>query len=578
MKRLLALASLAPLLAPAFSQNCVYLQEESQAAALAQFGSSVTAQQGWAAVGAPGASRVTLYQLTPNGAAPALYQPTQTLQTPGGSGDQFGFAVSMAEGFLLVGAPGAERAYLYALDPATTSWSLSEVLEQPLSGAGNTKFGFAVAVERAPLGAPHLFVGAFQTYVSGLQYAGVVHAYPTAPGGGVAAPVTVEHPSPGFQDRFGVSLDAAGGALAVGTPYDDTSQGVDAGSVQVFAQTGATWSFVETLDAVNAGNSQYFGISLSLAGNPSGLCVGSENDAAGAAFQGAAHVYYRPSGTLNPFVLAATLQAPNGQSLDDFGYSIAGIGNTWVVGARAYDQLRGAAFEYFVTGGQNPTVTLRNQYGPTSGTGGDLFGHAVALDDVGGLVIGAQGHRASGFGGAGGAYFRIFSALPTDCNGNGLDDACELFAGTETDLDGNGILDSCESTGSAFCLGATTNSTGKAGRLQAIGSNSIAANDLFLYGYDLPPNQFGMLLTSTSTGIVGYPGGSQGILCLTGSIGRFTPALIDGAGILSTQADFLAWPNNGVVSPGETWHFQVWHRDQNPGVTSNFTTAWSVAF
>lgn len=562
----------------ATAQNCVYVREEAAPAALAQFGSAVDAFQGWAVAGAPGASRVTVFRLTPNGPGPALYQPTQVLATPGSATGQFGAAVSMAGSQLLVGAPGEERAYLYTLDPGTETWSLSTVLEQPISGAGNTKFGFAVAVERNPLGAPHLFVGAFQTYVSGLQYAGAVHAYATQPSGALDAPVLVTHPAPGFQDRFGVSLDAAGGALAVGTPYDDTAQGVDAGSVQVFQQAGAGWSLVETLDAVSPGNSQYFGISLSLAGNPSGLCVGCENDASGASFQGAAHVYYRPSGTGNPFVLAASLQAPGGQALDDFGYAVTGMGNTWVIGARGFDQLRGAAFEYFVTGGQNPTVTLRSQYAPTSGNGGDLFGHAIALDDLGGLVVGAQGHRAAGLGGAGGTYFRVYSSTPTDCNGNGLDDACELFVGDETDLDGNGILDSCESTGSAFCTGATTNSTGAAGKLQAIGSNDLSANDLFLYGYDLPPNQFGMLLTSTSTGIVGYPGGSQGILCLTGSIGRFTPALISGAGILATQADFNDWPNNGMVLPGQTWSFQYWHRDQNPGVTSNFTSAWSVTF
>jgi hypothetical protein len=32
------------------------------------------------------------------------------------------------------------------------------------------------------------------------------------------------------------------------------------------------------------------------------------------------------------------------------------------------------------------------------------------------------------------------------------------------------------------------------------------------------------------------------------------------------------------VAPGETWHFQAWYRDANPGATSNLTDNHSVTF
>ncbi|MEL6430088.1 MAG: hypothetical protein AAFZ87_03585 [Planctomycetota bacterium] len=32
------------------------------------------------------------------------------------------------------------------------------------------------------------------------------------------------------------------------------------------------------------------------------------------------------------------------------------------------------------------------------------------------------------------------------------------------------------------------------------------------------------------------------------------------------------------VQPGDTWYFQAWHRDSNPGVTSNFTDGVRVQF
>ena len=32
------------------------------------------------------------------------------------------------------------------------------------------------------------------------------------------------------------------------------------------------------------------------------------------------------------------------------------------------------------------------------------------------------------------------------------------------------------------------------------------------------------------------------------------------------------------VAAGETWNFQAWYRDANPGPTSNFTPSVSVLF
>ena len=41
----------------------------------------------------------------------------------------------------------------------------------------------------------------------------------------------------------------------------------------------------------------------------------------------------------------------------------------------------------------------------------------------------------------------------------------------------------------------------------------------------------------------------------------------------------LPRPNGTVaVQAGETWNFQCWYRDKNPGTTSNFTDGVSVLF
>ncbi|MDA1266689.1 MAG: hypothetical protein O2816_16535 [Planctomycetota bacterium] len=97
---------------------------------------------------------------------------------------------------------------------------------------------------------------------------------------------------------------------------------------------------------------------------------------------------------------------------------------------------------------------------------------------------------------------------------------------------------------------------------------------------DLPANQFGYFLASQTQDFVQQPGGSQGNLCLGGTLGRFTESLMTtGAlGELSYQVpiDALPSPLPTGVRPGETWNFQTWYRDV--GATSNFTQVLSVTF
>jgi hypothetical protein len=45
---------------------------------------------------------------------------------------------------------------------------------------------------------------------------------------------------------------------------------------------------------------------------------------------------------------------------------------------------------------------------------------------------------------------------------------------------------------------------------------------------------------------------------------------------LAIDPRHLPTPGGFVAAlPGEAWYFQAWHRDTNPGVTSNFTAASS---
>ena len=86
-----------------------------------------------------------------------------------------------------------------------------------------------------------------------------------------------------------------------------------------------------------------------------------------------------------------------------------------------------------------------------------------------------------------------------------------------------------------------------------------------------------MFLLSRDAGFSPFHQGSQGNLCLAGSIGRFPVATTGALGRMELEVDPASLPTAPPVSiqPGETWHFQAWFRD---GRTSNFTDGVAVAF
>ncbi|MEM9379509.1 MAG: hypothetical protein AAGB93_06110 [Planctomycetota bacterium] len=154
-------------------------------------------------------------------------------------------------------------------------------------------------------------------------------------------------------------------------------------------------------------------------------------------------------------------------------------------------------------------------------------------------------------------------------------------------LDGNTTIEldhvQYGSLGTSYCT-ANPNSTGHPGIQTVIGSAAVADRELTLVASRLPESSFGYFLASRTQGFVAGAGGSAGNLCLGGSVGRFTSSIFNTGttGSAAVQANLSAFPTpTGAVAvqPGETWHFQAWHRDSSGGApTSNFTDAVSVPF
>lgn len=167
--------------------------------------------------------------------------------------------------------------------------------------------------------------------------------------------------------------------------------------------------------------------------------------------------------------------------------------------------------------------------------------------------------------------------------------------------------DAGECSGSPFTQfgSPNNNSTGgpaiiAASKLLGPPSGPVLAGDLHLDVSGGPAGQSGYFLTSSVTNS-GNPV-SQGILYLGApgiAIGRYNPVaggarnsigVFDAQGVLQNVAGtsgagpgfdvpaLLPAPPGGSIMAGQTWHYQCWYRDQNPGFVSNFSDGVSVQY
>ena len=135
--------------------------------------------------------------------------------------------------------------------------------------------------------------------------------------------------------------------------------------------------------------------------------------------------------------------------------------------------------------------------------------------------------------------------------------------------------------GTIFCAGQP-NSTGSASVMSASGSTDVSQNNVTLTVDGLPANQFGLFITSQTPILAPNPGGSNGDLCIGGSLGRISTLVNSGAtGDVSLALDLTGIPNSNslyAVMPGDTVYFQLWHRDTAAPGFSNFSPGIEIEF
>lgn len=507
----------------------------------------------------------------------------------------FGTAVDLAISdprILVVGAPeelqGRGAAYQYDLTlPATVA--LRTTMTAP-AGAPGDRFGAAVAVDGsgAVVGAPG----------EGATGAGAVHIWYRVglPSWLYLGSFVSPAPAPG--QAFGAALDSYGTRVVVGAPGTGGATNGEgaAHEYELRVSTPVSWSIlhVEEHRSPSPQSGAAFG---SVVAADERRIVVAEPDVDGPTTDtGAIHVYRRPQfPELAPSTLEQTILPPAPVLAGRFGAAVALRRTELLVGHPA-----AARVDAFT---RRPDLVWEPTYTYDAPPAAAGFGLAVAAGDAVNLVS-APGAAVGvpSVQGAGNVYLwdltggdcdrsgraddcEIGAGLSPDCNGNGVPDGCEVAAGTVLDANGNLVPDGCEPLGVTYCAPGAPNTAGGGGAaLWAVGSGLAAQDDVLIGGAGLPPLQFALLVNGTAADFNPFAGGSLGILCLGGSLGRHVGDLtqVSGVGTVEIPVRPTMLPSGaGFVSvvPGETWRFQLWYRDAFAGVTvSNFSSALEMTF
>jgi MYXO-CTERM domain-containing protein len=408
----------------------------------------------------------------------------------GASNDWFGSSVSGAgdlngDGYadLVVGArfdddAGSDSgsAYVYYGTATGIDASTEEKLTAS-DGASSDYFGYSVsgAGDVNGDGFADLVVGSYRDEVAG-GTSGSAYVYYGAATGIDASAEDKLTPSDGASsDYFGYSVSGAGDLngdgyadLVVGA-YRDDDAGSESGSAYVSygSATGIDASAEDKLTASDGAYSDYFGFSVSGAGDLNGdgyadLVVGAPWDDDAASESGSVYVYYGTATGIDAST-EEKLTASDGAYSSWFGYSVAGAGDVngdgyadLVVGAALDDDAgsnSGAAYVYYGSA-TGIDASTEDKLTASDGASDDRFGGSVAgPGDVNGdgyadLVVGADGDDDAGSS-SGSAYVYYGSATGLDASAEdkltASDGAAVASFSTSVagagDVDGNGYAD-----------------------------------------------------------------------------------------------------------------------------------------
>lgn len=538
---------------------------------------------------------------TPAGAQVFGASESQTLSSnPVSLGAEYGHSVALSAGTLAVGAwmdptTGYQHGSIHIYVDVGGTWTFQQKIVEPFQGS-QYRLG-----ENLALQGDRLAVGS--SWDAQDQYqSGAVRVYERV-GSTWSQVVKLKGTNVAYNRNLGRSIALDGDTIVAGASYECCATS-PAGNAYVFRRVGGTWTQEAMLSGVGTGASDAFGHAVAIDGDR--LVVGQPGlGYAGGNTRGSVHVFTRSGST---WTQSQRIEGPSTGSHHFFGQSVALAGSTLVVGvpgtpAPGGTQSRSGRVDVFelVAGSFVPVATLA----ANDASENDRFGESLALDaDV--LVVGAPGYEyASGLGGAyvferNAGVWSLRTKLVSSIRSSGGE------LGTSVAVDGTDVAVGSprsdlpvtdtgwaltyelplSAVGTAFCLGDGTSgpcpcSNGTAAGLQlgcknglqrgawvvATGSSSVAANDLAFHAHGVRNTT--CVLTASASSSPSVPFGN-GLSCLASPIALETRAASDASVHFGPGYGALA-----LWSPGQTWSFQIHHRDSatSPCMTRKNTTS-----
>ena len=308
-----------------------------------RFGSSVALRDNTFVVGAPGrsdgdGSGAAYVYVRPDDRWGSEYKVTHNvkLTMPDGAADaRFGYSVAVSGDTIVVGAPGADAAYVFIRPASGWEQAPAPAKLTPPYGVWGDQFGHAVAIagDSIVVGAP----GGESVEVPGVVY---VFSRPDAGWVDTSDSIKFTAADGSASDRFGFAISTLGDTLVVGAPGNGS--GDETGAAYVLARSDAGWTDTSNsgkLTASDGAEGDRFGHAVSISddfivvGAP-GSDFDTDENAAGtqeSEDSGAVYTFRRPEGGWNSFSDTRKLTATKGAAGDTFGYAVSASGGTLAV-------------------------------------------------------------------------------------------------------------------------------------------------------------------------------------------------------------------------------------------------------
>ncbi len=311
------------------------------------------------------------------------------------AGDQFGAAVDVQGGTILVGAwlddaPGSNSGSAYIFQGCGTTWSqVAQLTASDLAAGDNFGISVSLSGNRALIGSP-------RNDDAG-DSSGSAYFYEDTSFGGdwssiVETKVTFSTAAP--FDRFGNSVSIDGSRAAIGCYLDD-DLGSNSGAVLIFNNSiGFAWNETQKLVASDGITVDQFGRFVALDGPVLAVGVPLDN-ALNLASAGSIYTFVFNGAS---WVQEAKILASDITARDEFGYGISVDGAQVLSGARLNDlpsPIRNDAGKGYLHEGNFGTWTESQTITALDGLAGDQYGFSTGLES-GTAIIGAPLHDAAG--------------------------------------------------------------------------------------------------------------------------------------------------------------------------------------